>query len=304
MGGAISINKLRKKNKSKHTRTIQRYEKKTDDVKEPLKYYLANFMKDTDIMVLLHFLGRYLFQSIHNAPVEEILTNENCKVLDVGCGAGTWLLESATLYRSSSFLGIDLCTVYPAEIKPDNVEFMQVDVLNGLPFEDNTYDYVHQGNMVEVYTIEQWNFIISELIRVCKPGGYIEFTEPELAPKTGPILKRFYDALIELSESRNVRIRMYRNLIKILNSTQTVHNIESKVAIVPLGMKKGGNVGQTYLEVHDGFFLNDPMPETMSKIMNLSRQEYFDLFDEAKQEIEKGVAPDCEIYRIWCQKKI
>ncbi|CAI2163988.1 17653_t:CDS:2 [Funneliformis geosporum] len=244
-------------------------------------------------MVLLHFLGRYLFQSIHNSPVEEILTYENCKVLDVGCGAGVWLLESATNYQSSHFLGIDICTVFPSE----------VNVLNGLPFEDNSFDYVHQGNMVEVYTIDQWNFIISELIRVCKPGGYIEFTEPELAPKTGPILKRFYDALIELSESRNVRIRMYKNLIKILNSTQMVQNIESKVAIVPLGTKKGGNVGQTYLEVHDGFFLNDPMPEIMSKVMNMSREEYIELFGEAKKEIEEGVAPDCEIYRIWCQKK-
>lgn len=33
-----------------------------------------------------------------------------------------------------------------------------------------------------------------DFFRVCKPGGYIEFTEPELATNTGPILTRFYDA--------------------------------------------------------------------------------------------------------------
>src|SRR2546423_1780614 len=51
----------------------------------PLKYYLANVEKDTDIMVILHFLGCYLFQSIFNAPVKEkMATQENCQVLDVG----------------------------------------------------------------------------------------------------------------------------------------------------------------------------------------------------------------------------
>ncbi len=55
-----------------------------DNMKEPLKYYLPNFIKDTDLMVMIHFLGRYLFQSIHSAPIEEKLANEHCKVLDVG----------------------------------------------------------------------------------------------------------------------------------------------------------------------------------------------------------------------------
>src|SRR5688572_15291809 len=52
---------------------------------EPLKYYLANFEKDTDIMVILHFLGCYLFQSIFNAPVQgKMATQENYLILDVG----------------------------------------------------------------------------------------------------------------------------------------------------------------------------------------------------------------------------
>jgi ubiquinone/menaquinone biosynthesis C-methylase UbiE len=45
------------------------------------------------------------------------------------------------------------------------VEFRQGDILNRLPYDDNTFDYVHQGNMVSVFTTEEWRFVIQELIR-------------------------------------------------------------------------------------------------------------------------------------------
>jgi len=32
------------------------------------------------------------------------------------CGAGTWLLNVASIYNSSIFLGIDVCQIYPTEV--------------------------------------------------------------------------------------------------------------------------------------------------------------------------------------------
>jgi len=45
------------------------------------------------------------------------------------------------------------------------VEFIESDVLKGLPFDDNTFDYVHQGYMAEMYTMDLWYFMTSEIIR-------------------------------------------------------------------------------------------------------------------------------------------
>ncbi|CAG8449074.1 5448_t:CDS:2 [Funneliformis caledonium] len=297
MGNVLSFSRKHGKlAKSKNTQNVQ---KKT----EPLKYYLPNFITDTDIMVMSHFFDRYLFQCNFKAPIEEKLTSGQCKVLDVCCGAGTWLLDMASAYGSSNFFGIDLCFVFPTEIKPENVQFKLGDVLEGLPFDDNTFDYVHQGHMVDVFTLDQWHFAITEIIRVCKPGGYVEFAEPELATNSGPIVSKFYDALVELSESRNVKIRMYDNIIGILNSTISVQNVESKKEVISLGLKKGGYVGNEYLMIHNEFFLNVPMPETLSKFMGLSEREYLELYKRAKNEVESVFSPDCEVYKIWCQKR-
>src|SRR5437763_10242782 len=101
------------------------------------------------------------------------------------------------------------------------------------------------------------------------------------------------------SDSRNVKIRISKDIIDTLESLPTVHNVEYKTSTVSLGPKKGGNAGQAYFEVHDGFFLNEPMPGTLCTFMGLSKESYLELFEEAKEEVNKGIAPDCDLYRIW-----
>ncbi len=88
-----------------------------------------------------------------------------------------------------------------------------------------------------------------------------------------------------------------------LKSIEEIQNVDIDVKTIPLGTKKGRNAGQIYWDIHEDFFLNEPMPETMCKFMNLSQNEYFELFKEAKKEVENGITPDCDIFRIWCQKK-
>ena len=72
-------NYCKKKNSSKSNQSIN-----IQNESEQLQYYLPNYVKDTDIMVILHFLGCYLFQSILSAPIENKFNQEDCKILDVG----------------------------------------------------------------------------------------------------------------------------------------------------------------------------------------------------------------------------
>jgi len=48
--------------------------------------------------------------------------------------------------------------------------------------------------MLHTLTADQWVFVISELIRVTKPGGYIELFEPYTTRKgIGPKYNEFLD---------------------------------------------------------------------------------------------------------------
>jgi hypothetical protein len=58
----------------------------------------------------------------------------------------------------------------------------------------NQVSFLNDFTVIIIFFFYSLNKYFFSKIRVCKPGGYIEFTEPELATETGPILTRFYDA--------------------------------------------------------------------------------------------------------------
>ena len=90
------------------------------------------------------------------------------------CGVGSWSFDMATEYPNAKITGIDISPIRPSQVKPDNFTFIQANILDGLPFEDNTFDYVFQRLLSAAITRDKWPFVINELTRVLKPGGYLE----------------------------------------------------------------------------------------------------------------------------------
>jgi len=135
---------------------------------------------EADRIQYQHDISLRIWGSLFSAPVHELLSKGGAKVLDVGCGPGIWTLDAASQYPKSKFTGVDIAPIYPTTIKPINAEFRQVDVVKGLPYEDNTFDYVICRFMNFSYTKDDWNVVIKEISRVCKIHGYVEFTEKDV----------------------------------------------------------------------------------------------------------------------------
>jgi ubiquinone/menaquinone biosynthesis C-methylase UbiE len=60
-------------------------------------------------------------------------------VLDVCCGPATWLCETSLDYPTCQFSGVDMCNQWPQVIRPVNLNFTQENILNGLPYPDNSF---------------------------------------------------------------------------------------------------------------------------------------------------------------------
>ncbi|RIA99735.1 S-adenosyl-L-methionine-dependent methyltransferase [Glomus cerebriforme] len=159
-----------------------------------LTYYLSNDIDDVDRQHMHHFFKKYIFQNNFSSPIEDKLFKEDCKVLDVGCGPGTWLLDVSNTYSNAQFFGLDIEPLFPQEIKPKNLQFIEADIRKGLPFPDNEFDFIHMESMLLIFTKDQWNMVLSELIRVTKSGGYIEITELSIIrDDAGPIFNKMYE---------------------------------------------------------------------------------------------------------------
>lgn len=99
--------------------------------------------------------------SNYHAPIHNLL-EKGIKVLDSGCGPATWCFDMAEAYPNSKFQGIDISRVFPESIKPINVKFVNGNIAQLLPFEDNTFDYIHQRLLVGGLTHTDWEKV-SEL---------------------------------------------------------------------------------------------------------------------------------------------
>jgi len=72
--------------------------------------------------------------------------------------------------KKEGFINIDKSP----EVNPDQV----VDIEQGLPFPDNSVDYIYSEHALEHITPSKWRFVLNEIQRVCKPGAILELKLP------------------------------------------------------------------------------------------------------------------------------
>ena len=122
-------------------------------------------------------IQRFLMSGIYHYDVVIIFTTKHAftsKPFNWRCGPGFWSFDIATSYPNSKVTGLDISPIQPSGIKPENFTFIQANLFDGLPFKDNTFDFVFQRFMAGCIAKEQWPSVMNDLIRVLKPGGYLE----------------------------------------------------------------------------------------------------------------------------------
>lgn len=114
------------------------------------------------------------------------------KILDVGCGPGSITLSFAALAAEGAVVGVDISaeSIAVARQRADDhrarrgaqklgeTTFRQLNVLEGLPFADDTFDVVYAGQLF-VHLLagpDGWDralAVMREMYRVLKPGGAV-----------------------------------------------------------------------------------------------------------------------------------
>ncbi|CAG8474620.1 16654_t:CDS:2 [Funneliformis mosseae] len=255
------------------------------------KYYLPNDLTEIDRLEKQHYLFRHIWQGNFSAPIHENLRkkeNHAC-VLDVGCGPGTWVTEMAYEYPSAVFVGVDISPIFPSDQKkPENATFLQ-NMLDGLPFEDDTFDFVYQRFLASAISEEQWKGeVIYELYRVTKPGGWVELMEADFfSPEEheAPICHKFYRALIDFLASLGINGFISSQLEKILTSTKLFKNIHCEERSTPIG-QWGGRLGEIMCnDMIDGAEACKP---TLSQFMGISHEEFDSMLEAIRIEVNQG----------------
>jgi ubiquinone/menaquinone biosynthesis C-methylase UbiE len=110
-------------------------------------------------------------------------------ILDVACGTGIWCRELAQEFPGSQVTGFDVDStpmeasrqrLGPSGQFPANFHFQEANALKPFPFDDDSFDFTHARLLAGFLPIKQWPAVLAEMVRVTRPGGYIELVENEL----------------------------------------------------------------------------------------------------------------------------
>ncbi|CAG8628660.1 23777_t:CDS:2 [Dentiscutata erythropus] len=147
------------------------------------------------------------------------------------CGFGAWIYDMAKNYSLSHFTGIDIISS-KKDVILSNVNFVQADILEGLQYSDCSFDYIHIRSLFHyVTTKDARNILFPDLLRLLKPGGWIENVEYDtVIMNSGPNTKFLMDTLFNYFLNHGIYPdEFYQNLSKLFKENNLEYQIEEKI---------------------------------------------------------------------------
>ena len=207
-------------------------------------YPLPADLEETNRLDFQHYLLRYAFQGLYAAPI-----SHPGSILDVGTGTGRWAMEMAALFPRSQVMGLDIKPP-PADestspggmdTRPPNYQFVAGNVLEGLPFPDNSFDFVHMRLLLAAIPSDRWQFVVNELARVTRSGGWIESIETVPPRDGGPALDRVFGWIVETLARRGISYYDGGKVAQRMRDAGLVQLV-ARDLVLPMGAH-GGRVG-------------------------------------------------------------
>lgn len=128
--------------------------------------------------------------------LEAIIPREKEKILDIGCGAGTFAFHCAKLKASSFGIDYSKGSIETAQILCEkygvsrNAKFIVANAFS-LPFKNSSFDKIVAADFIEHITLEEKVMFLKEIQHVLKPEGIcVIFTPNKIREKLGEVYGR------------------------------------------------------------------------------------------------------------------
>ncbi|KAF9378036.1 hypothetical protein CPB97_009801 [Podila verticillata] len=206
---------------------------------ESAPYMLPNDLTESDRLDAQHYLVRFVFKGNYNVQLDH---DAKLKILDVATGTGVWALEMSHEFPKAEVYGVDISPIFPAEIKPSNCHFQLCNILDGLPFPDNYFDFVYQRLLVYALSPAQRKQVYAELQRVLKPEGFLQLVESDgIVYNPGPEMEKINQLSLDTSLRHGVDPREVQTMRSGLKHSGYT-NVNSFNMALPVG-NWGGKAG-------------------------------------------------------------
>lgn len=133
------------------------------------------------------------------------------RILDLACGPGGWVLETAFAYTDVEVLGVDISErmigYAAAQAKVQrlpNASFQVMNILKPLTFADASFDLVNARLIAAFMPRQSWPELFAECVRVLRPGGIFRVTEVEVGLSNKPAFEEAWHVVQQAMSKANL----------------------------------------------------------------------------------------------------
>lgn len=176
---------------------------RSDQQKERPSTYFVQDRTNTDERSRVRVQDLMITKAMGGVLPEQADPSRFHGLIDIGCGTGGWLIETAKAYPNIVHLvGVDISDRMvdfarkqaEAERVDDRVEFHVMDVLRSTEFPHQRFDLLNQRLGWSYLRTWDWPDLLVTYQNVTRPGGVIRITESDvLGTSTSPALTQLYD---------------------------------------------------------------------------------------------------------------
>lgn len=234
-----------------------------------------------------HYLLRQTLQGDYVAPI-----GQPQRILDVGCGTGRWTHDMSLRFPQADIVGFDLdltaahAAINRATLLKQRIRctFVQGDVLQGLPFEDESFDFVHMRLLFLSLPLARWPAVALELARVTRRGGWVELIETTPPRQLGPALDSICRWCVTLAAAHGVDLYVAERLDSFLRDAHLSHVVSQRLSL-PLG-PHGGRIGM--MVAADDFAYIEGFRPAIVREGIATAEAYAQAVDGAQAELRMG----------------
>ncbi|HEY7124502.1 MAG TPA: class I SAM-dependent methyltransferase [Ktedonobacterales bacterium] len=212
-------------------------------------------------------------------------------ILDIACGTGIWGIEMARDFPKAEVISFDYDrTAFENSAQkqkligiPANFHFQVHDALQGLPFEPNRFDLTHLRFVGSFVSRQRWPWLLKEMERVTRPGGYLEVVELEDLRSPSPAFNRFKEVGKRLLDMRDLHQFPAPYVAEYMEQAR-VKQIQVKRVILGTGRQ---SERQQRLLVADTLAIWTNLQPIIVKVGLLADEEYTRLLEQLKEELPR-----------------
>ncbi|KAI8088045.1 uncharacterized protein B0P05DRAFT_355117 [Gilbertella persicaria] len=179
-------------------------------------------------------------------------------------------MDMATEFPNTQFIGVDKTPLFPEAIRPPNASFRLLDVVEGLPFEDNSFDLINTRLFLLDLHPEFWSDFIKEVLRVTKPGGLFQMMEHQVIDEGDEVVQDFSTRVEEMMAKEGIDARVCDKLDVLLGESGFIPK-QAMVKSIPLSKCVLCNPVYSFPCYIEGHVLSDEFMYVLDILFDMAR---------------------------------